>query len=294
MERKEILREFVRSEKETLENLQRIVLKAKPHVWIDEKTKQIRISNKGYLLAQKVCLSLIGAYFGSELGLLNKPSLNVSDLTKILHVPGRALSNPLGGLIKKHFISVEEKEYTIVPYHIEEILDEINKIEEGGEQTKRQIVKRKKQKSSKNAEKETILRKFSEEGYKKLLKDSTLGEGDLKKIFDFEEKELRIIFPISTLNKSISKKQHLSALLYLMGFKYCYGLKEISSSELRKKLEELGIDSLVNLSTNLKSFRNEIIHKKGLKGSTNTFYKITLPGELHAIKELKDLIHENE
>ncbi len=53
--------------------------------------------------------------------------------------------------------------------------------------------------------------------------------------------------------------------------------------------------SIVNLSTNLHKYQTQIVHKKGPRGSTDTSYKLTIPGEqegLKIIKEISEIVHE--
>ena len=288
-EKKEILQELVKSEKETTDNLKELVKKAKNLFWIEGENGDIIITKQELSLSNKIKLQLIGSYFASELGLKNKKSCNVEDLKLALNTEGRALSRPLGELVKLHLISEDNGEYAIKYYSIEEVIDQLNATEYKKKTPNKRILKRKKQDKIDIPEKNEYVKELKEEGLQKLKEKTNAGD-KIDHIFDFDKHDVRLIHPIISENVSESIKQYKATLLYLMALKYCYGLHEISSRELRKKLEDLGLKSLVNLSTNLKSFSSFIVHKKGAKGNTDTSYKITIPGEMEAIRIIKDLV----
>ena len=70
---------------------------------------------------------------------------------------------------------------------------------------------------------------------------------------------------------------------------YIKNEREINVPELKKTLEDLGIRSLVNLSTNLKGFENFII-MKGSKGSKSTSYRITNPGVTQGVELIQGMV----
>ena len=102
----------------------------------------------------------------------------------------------------------------------------------------------------------------------------------------FEEGNFKIITEID--GKNNKEKQLNATLLILTINDICYGINKIRSQELRNMLEYLGIRSLVNLSTNLKTMKNYII-SDGKKASSEYGYKLTLPGKREGIKLLTDL-----
>ena len=293
-ERKEIMRELVKSEQEVLDRLKEIVGKAREHIIIEE-TGKIIVSNKEYSLGQKICLYLIGIYFSSELNLRDKKTCGMDELKQMLSVEGRALSYPIGKLVKSHLIKEEDGEYSIIYHRIESIIDDVNNIKNKQKNSIQKKIKRKTQKKQKvntmkDDERKEIMREFDEKGLKKICDKLGVSKEKASEVYDFERNEFRIIFLLSDLKKTDAEKQYESTLLYLLPLKYCYNIEEVSSKELRQKLFDMGLMSLVNLSTNLKRYRNQIIHKKGVKGSTDTYYKITIPGEIKAIKILKNIL----
>ena len=288
--KKEILQELVKSEKDTVKKLKELVQKVKDILWIEGETGKTIVTRKGLDFSQQIKLQMVGAYFANELGLKSKKSLNIEELKSALSVEGRALSRPLGEFVKSHIISEDNGEYTIKYYLIEGIIDEIHSKNTKGIVFPKAITKRRKQMMQGQLNKNETSKEFSVEGLGKLEESAEIDESKIHNVFDFDKRNVRIIYPIANLDVSESIKQYKATLLYLTALKYCYGVSEISSGELRNNLEDMGLNkSLVNLSTNLKSFPQYIVHKKGPKGSTATSYKLTIPGEREAIKIIKEL-----
>lgn len=124
---------------------------------------------------------------------------------------------------------------------------------------------------------------------KKLCQESNLNEQQLKQIFEFENDKFTIITNIPG-NKE-SRRQQNASLVILTVTNYLYGSKEIKTSELKEYLRDLGIRSLVNLSTHLKSFENYIL-KKGRGGGKNVIYRITTPGLMKGIELIRQMAGE--
>jgi len=119
----------------------------------------------------------------------------------------------------------------------------------------------------------------------KLQKISELNEDQLAQLVEFDENDFTII--ASVPGKLETAKQQNATLLILAVMNYVYGSKEMNTTILRKKLTDMGIGSLTNLSTNLKSFENYIVKKGDVKDVT---YRITTPGLKKAIELMKNLV----
>ena len=133
-----------------------------------------------------------------------------------------------------------------------------------------------------------IEKKAIRECLEKFSKDVGISEEQLMYIFNFGEDDLGLITVIK--GKKESEKQIKATLCILTAYHYCYDSDEIRSQDLRKKLEWLGITSLVHLSLNLTKYKQFII-SRGVPKSPNFSYKITYPGikkGLEIIKELSD------
>jgi len=287
--KKEILKGLVKSDQDNISRLRDQVEKSKELFWIEESTgKIIPIRKRHFNLQENILIQLIGKYFAMQLEIAKNNVVSIEDLTNACRVSSRALSRPIGVLLKNHIIEKKKEGYVIKPYQVDEAIDILSE-EKPFKIPEIQTIKskRKKQKIAiSKQKKEKPFKKLNKEGVKKLLDKLGVDEEILHYIFDFDENEVRIITGIEGKNER--EKQLNATLLYLTVYKYCFDLKEISSSDLREKIEELGIKkSLVNLSTNLKKCPNFISHKRrgrGRGGSTDTSYKITIPGELKGIK----------
>lgn len=123
----------------------------------------------------------------------------------------------------------------------------------------------------------------TEDGIKKLSKATRLDEDQLKYVFHFDGDGFTIIAPI----KGNQAEKQLKATLCTLTVNDCmYGKNDITSGDLRSILEELGIGSLTNLSTNLRSQRQFIIAK-------NSNYKLTHPGKAEGLNIIRELYGKN-
>lgn len=129
-------------------------------------------------------------------------------------------------------------------------------------------------------------------GIKKLIEDVNVSEEQFYSLFDIEGTKANILDPPK--GKNSSEEQFMNSTLLLILNYYLTGSYEMSSSILRKRLEEHGVGSLVNLSTNLNIKKRYILRKAGKKGNTNTFYKLTFPGIKGGLHLIKKLAGENE
>ena len=125
---------------------------------------------------------------------------------------------------------------------------------------------------------------------KKLCDDAEVNYEDFYKIFFIEDKEILLL--IVPPGKNEAEKQLKATLLILTTSKYLFGQDFMKSSDINKKLEKLGIKSLVNLSTNLTRYRQFFI-PRGKSKSRNFGFQIIIPGEKEGLKLIKDFL-ENE
>lgn len=113
----------------------------------------------------------------------------------------------------------------------------------------------------------------------------------LGSVIDFDGNDFHVVAQIP--GKSHSEKQKNAALVIITTNYYCTGNRDYDAGKLRKRLEDLGIKSLVNMATILQNFENYFV-KKGEQGSKSTAYRITNPGLQEGIKLIRQLGENNE
>lgn len=119
-----------------------------------------------------------------------------------------------------------------------------------------------------------------------LSKDAGITEEELRCVFDFEKEDLNLITTVEGKNEA--EKQLKATICILTAYHYCYGRDEISSQDLRKKLQWLGIKSLQTLSSSLTNYK-QLILPKGKPKSPKFAYKITYPGIKKGLEIIKEL-----
>lgn len=120
----------------------------------------------------------------------------------------------------------------------------------------------------------------------KLIEATKLTAEQLGNVIDFDEGNFHVVATIP--GKSYADQQKNAALLVLTANYYCSGEREYDAGKLRKRLEDLGIKSLMNMATILKNYENHFV-KKGDAGSRSTVYRITNPGLQEGINLMKRL-----
>jgi len=290
-EKKEILKELIISEKDTIKKLRLLVEKSKKYIGINEKDGKIIIKNPNFSNRKKILLLLIGRYFSKELGLIKKDSLTLREISKELGTKVTTVSGPVGDLVKAGILKKENAEYRILHYRIEEVLNNFENEKENKKTVSKKIKTTKKTKMPKILPQEIKKLTPIKEGIKDLAEKVGVDEEDLYKIFDFDEKIHLLVQP---KGKNEGEKQLKASLIILTAYNHYFNKREISSSDLIRMLEDVGIGSLVNLSTNLKEHRDLIIHKKGKRGSTKTSYRITIPGLHEGYLLIKELLKNKE
>lgn len=291
-DKKDLLKSLLVSEEDTLEILSELVELSKEYIKIESKTGRVLFEDiSKHTNIEKIELLLIGQYFSKELGLVSKHSLSSSEIGKILDIPTTTLSNPIGKLIKSNVLKKEGDEYRIAYYKIKEVLENMNK---GSVSIPiKKITKKKKTSSKKKClqEKEEEPANIGDDtGIENLVKYLGVEKTDILRILEFDED---INFLVVVPGENNEERQLKSTLVLLLCYFYYYGTDRILANSLIKKLEDLGIKSLVNLSTYLQKYPQYIIHKKGKKGSIINYYKITLPGREYAKEILLSLINQN-
>ncbi|PIN73756.1 hypothetical protein COV20_06065 [Candidatus Woesearchaeota archaeon CG10_big_fil_rev_8_21_14_0_10_45_16] len=124
----------------------------------------------------------------------------------------------------------------------------------------------------------------------KLAKKLNIDKEKLEDFIEVDTDDMNILFPIK---RNSNREEHLIfSLVYLTIRKLCLEVREIESSKLRELMASRGLGSLVNLSTNLKKFPTLIAHKSGKKGSTNTYYRLTIEGFSKGLWLLKEIIEK--
>lgn len=281
LEKQKAIKQLFISEEDTIAKLKELVELSKPYFGIERPSGKIILNHsKCGSNINKISLFLIGKYFAKEGGLIENGVFTLKEISEGIGVIVTTLSGPLGTLVNSGIVDKKGDSHKIVYHKIEGFLKSISHHKDRKE-TKKFIIK-KVQTKKPFAKKSTITElKIKreliphQENIKKLADDSEVEVDDLNKIYDFDD-NLTLIANSDGHNEA--EKQLKATLLILTGYNYYFNESEIDSSKLRLTLEDLGIVSLVNLSTNLKPYRNLIVHKKGKRGNTETTYKITLPG----------------
>ena len=272
---KEILKNLLISEEDTVQKLKMLVEKSKKYFGIESKSGKIIFHNPNMANRKKILLLLIGKYFAEKLGLIDKNSLSSTEISKQIDTAITTISGPLGELLKKGLIKKEGSEYKIQYFKIESILDSFEESKSTNKiVTKRRTNKKKSKQKSNTVEEVKTLNPIKEQ-IDVLAKKASVNKEDIYHLYDFDEKVHLLIQPDG---KNEGEKQLKATLLILTAYNHYFNEREISSSDLRNMLQDIGITSLVNLSTNLGEHRTLILHKKGKKGSTKTYYRITIPG----------------
>lgn len=120
--KKEILKELLLTEEDTLKKLKNLIEKTKALMKIDQKTNKIVIfAEFSFSNPEKILLFLIGKYFSKELGLSEREGMDIQELEKESGIKKTTISKPLGGLSCSGYIGQDEqKKYFIHHYKIEE------------------------------------------------------------------------------------------------------------------------------------------------------------------------------
>ncbi|MBU0459655.1 MAG: hypothetical protein KJ771_02500 [Nanoarchaeota archaeon] len=295
-----ILKELFVHEEHTLEDLRRLVNLSKPFLKIESKTGEIFVSREFPLrVPERAILYLIGIYFSREAGLNKDIQITSGVISENIDTIQTTLSGPLGDLINKRIIFKDKESYLIKYYEIEKQLDFLTNKYLVNKEFTNSIQPKQKKIAKKSIIKKSKTRKIvsKDEKIKQQLPEDVVEE-DLKK-FDLSIDQLNTIFNQDKNNIILLRgfkctnyrEEHLkSSLLLLTANKLFCGQSEIDSSLFRENLNLSGVH-LRNISTTLKNFSTDIIHKRGPIGSTNTKYQLTSLGLQNGIILIKDIIN---
>lgn len=127
-DRKEILKELLLTEEDTLKKLKELIDKTKNLVKIDQKTNKIVVSSElKFSNLEKVLLFLIGRYFSRELNISDKEGMDIKELEQVSGIKKTTLSKPLGGLVYSGYIEQDDdKRYFVHHYKIEEVVNSLH------------------------------------------------------------------------------------------------------------------------------------------------------------------------
>ncbi len=125
--RQQIIEKFVLTEEQTLRNLEKIVDTVNGLVQYNDQTKNFEFnSQKEFSNEKKIGLFLVGLWTLNKL-MPSKHETSKSksaELSKKIGIPQTTLSAPLGNLVKKGFVHVEDGLYEFNHAKIEEFLKE--------------------------------------------------------------------------------------------------------------------------------------------------------------------------
>lgn len=136
-----------------------------------------------------------------------------------------------------------------------------------------------------------IKQKSLDEKAAKLAEDANITLEKLQSILYFNLKDITLL--VSFEGKNEFEKQIEATLVILTSSAYLYDKEEIASIELKSKLKNLGIKSLIDLSTNISKCKRDII-REGKRGSHNYRYKLTVPGKNKGLKIIHKLAYSND
>jgi len=300
-EKLNILKELLVDESHTIEDLKRLVNKSKPFIKIESNSGKILISPEfPFNIVEKVMLYLIGVYFSKEMGLNEGLQVTLRDISESIHEMPTSTSGPLGGLINKHIVKREENSYSIRYHEIENQLDILTEkylvLKEFKESKDVKKIKRPKSRKKllSHQDKPSVIKKkeFNEENFNQAIQRYKLKKEDVNSIFNVDKDFIILIrgFKGSNLIETHIK----STLLVLTANQLYFSLDETDASELRRALENSGVDKLVSLSTSIKKFPSLIIHKRGPIGSINNSYKLTNLGLQKGITIIKDVLNNTK
>jgi hypothetical protein len=298
-----ILKDLLVNDEHSLEDLQKLVQKAKPFIQIEAKSGSIIIKPiYPYTISEKIILFLTGIYFSKELG-LNDDDITSRVISENLGIPQTSLSGALGEYCRQKIVLCEDGEYSIKFYEIEQQLNSLEKkyihksvIVSPKHEFKKTIYKNPTDKIVRKNKQPRLKNTFSSEindaqSIDSFLSSYELTKIDLEKVFNVTGSGVYILNGHKGINY---KEAHLKGtLLALVAYKIYFNQDEIKSSSLRDLLLHSGV-ALKNLSTTLKDYTSLIIHKKGPIGSTNTSYKLTTIGLQDGITLIKDIINNTK
>lgn len=280
---------FLKS-KDEVSNDKEILEKLKDKIVIIKETKSVEIVFKNSSPQVKVPLYLIGKFVGHKiLKMIDEISADTTELSTNLHIAPKGLSRPIGILLNEKLIEKTSKGFQIRAFKIIDFLDSLNEEETTKVTTLRREKISKSTEKSKNTKpsQDDIEQSLKSKGLNELCRFLNISEEKLRKILFIRENDVKLIDSKFIKSTSTKEVQLDTSLALLLIYKYVFDLDKCPSILLRKKLQLLGIKSLVNLTTNLHKYPEYIIHDAGKIGSTDNYFLITQPGENRIKEQLK-------
>ncbi len=126
VDEKKILEDMLVDESDIIQNLAKIVEKAKNIFVMEKNSGKIIFKNFSELTnPQKIVCILTAKYFAKRLNLIVDHAISVADISNELEIPNTTLSSPLKSLRKTGVVLYNESLYKINPHRIEEVVDSI-------------------------------------------------------------------------------------------------------------------------------------------------------------------------
>ena len=116
---------------------------------------------------------------------------------------------------------------------------------------------------------------FGEDMFATLANKCNTDITKLMEIFHIENEDITVL--INLKNKKYREQHFEYVILLLTASNYCLGRNSIETNILKEKFKKMGIKSLQNLSSNLKSYDNYLM-TEGEVGSSHFVYKISFKG----------------
>ncbi len=285
---------FLKS-KEEVSNDKEILEKLKDKIVIIKETRSVEVIFKNNSPRARVPLYLIGKLVGHKiLGIIDEIFADTTELSTNLHIPIKGLARPIGILIKEKLIEKTDKGFQIRAFKIINFLDSLKEEETTKATTLRKRKSLKSAKKSKTTQslKENTEQPLKSKGLDELSNFLDISEEKLRRILFVRENDVNLINSKFIQSTSTKEVQLDTSLALLLIYKYVFNLNNCPSELLRKKLQLLGIKSLVNLTTNLHKYPEYIIHDAGKIGSTDNYFLITQPGENRIKNQIKKYLNE--
>ncbi len=136
VEENEILKKLVIEEKDITKELESLVGKSLQFFKIEKPGGKIVFVDFGSLSdPQRICALLLGKYFATKLGIIEKSELGISEISNELGRPMTTLSSPMRELVKKGFVEkLPIRKYRIAYHRISKIFDEILRLKKEANQ----------------------------------------------------------------------------------------------------------------------------------------------------------------
>ena len=127
VEENEILKKLVVTEEDVTKEMEQLVNTARKIFRIEHPSGRIIFQDFGSLNdKQRILVVLIGKYFANRIGIVENPSLSISEISKELGRPMTALSGPIKDLVKQGYVEyLPGRKYRIAYHRIKEIFEKM-------------------------------------------------------------------------------------------------------------------------------------------------------------------------